>query len=184
MVKVLFVYYHECPSFWNDGLRAALKLLEKKFNINYYNLYENRELPRDDNYDFVLAWGAFGSPAHKATSLLHIKKGLCIAGNAVKPFETSNYDVLFYETKWYRPQIDFHKNITHAFGVNTDVFKVIPAIKEERVIDYLTVGAFSLWKRQNRIVDLGGNRMAVIICSPVISNWFIWASFCFLSAFL
>jgi hypothetical protein len=69
------------------------------------------------------------------------------------------YDVLFYETEWYLPQIQQHKNVVRAFGINSDIYKPIPdAIK---IWDWLTVGAFANWKRQYLLANKGGYRLAI-----------------------
>lgn len=155
--KLLFVYDHQYPHLWKDGLWAALQLLEKDFEITYYNLHESSTAYPED-YDFVLGWGAFGSSvdAKLVSWLGKAKTGLCIGGNAIPPH--SQFDVLFYETKWYRPQIDFHPNIVHAFGVNTDIYK---PQNLEKVWDYITVGSFSLWKRQEKLLEKQGQRLAI-----------------------
>jgi hypothetical protein len=36
------------------------------------------------------------------------------------------YDVLFYETEWYRPFIDHHPRKHRAFGINTNIYKPGP----------------------------------------------------------
>ncbi|PWT73678.1 MAG: hypothetical protein C5B59_12860 [Bacteroidetes bacterium] len=169
--KILFVY--DMPewkqSLWMDGLWAAIQLLEKDFEIEQLNLSWSAEkidpiIPHpstdDQRYDFVLGWGAFGSRVDKVLQPLPHKKGLCIGGNAMPPDGANAYDVLFYETKWYRPQINFHKHIVHAFGINSDLFNQ-PNLPFPIVWDYLGVGAFALWKRWERLGDKKGMRMVV-----------------------
>lgn len=50
--------------------------------------------------------------------------GLCIGGNAQPPHKNiaKVYDILFYETEWYRDTIKHHPNIRQAFGINTNIF--------------------------------------------------------------
>ena len=158
MVKVLFVYYHTFPWYWRDGLYQALKELESEYSIDYLNLATNVDVKED--YDFYLGWGAFGSPADKYLRSIVKPKGLCIAGNAYQPEGANQYDVLFYETKWYRPQIDFHRNIVHAFGVNTDIYHQRHN-KTDKIFDVLSVGSFALWKRQSMMKNKQGVRMVV-----------------------
>lgn len=150
---------------------AALELLNEYFDITKFNL-QDRGKEQDkikvdplSSYDFVLGWGAFNSPVEQSFRELKEKfpdkkVGLCVAGNAFPPDNKDLYDVLFYETEWYRPQINDHKHIVHAFGVNTDIFNPWP---EAPVIwDYLSVGSFSYWKRHEQIIAKPGNTKMVI----------------------
>lgn len=160
--KVLFVFDHKDEKRWMDGLWAALNLLEEDFEIEKLNLAQQTILDRDVDYDFVLGWGAFGSSVdyELQNAFFEQKMGLCIAGNAIPPEGALNYDVLFYETKWYRPQIDFHPNIVQAFGVNTDIFSEID-IPTPIVWDYIGVGALAKWKRWEKMIDKPGNKLVV-----------------------
>lgn len=181
--KILFIYEVEDESLWKDGLWAALELLKQDFEIYKHNLKTSTgELPiHPDSADFILGWGAFGSPADKEIQARakvqreHYKRpyktGLCIAGNAMHPGGLENYDVLFYETEWYKPQIEVHPNLVHAFGVNTDIFHYVGEVvkpgavrivnEDNTLWDYLTVGAFASWKRQSKICFKKGSKMAV-----------------------
>ena len=40
-LKILFVFDHEYPHLWRDGLWAALKILEKDWDIEYLNLNDD-----------------------------------------------------------------------------------------------------------------------------------------------
>ncbi len=159
--RILFVYDMEpwLVSMWDDGLYEALRLLEMVFDIDRHNLLDgtNPPLPK---YDFVLGWGAFNSPVDNFLQKSpYKKKGLCVGGNARDPIGMEKYDVLFYETDWYLPQIMAHRNPIHAFGVNTSIFK--PIEDAVPIWDWLTIGAFAIWKRQDKLLDKGGYKMAV-----------------------
>jgi len=177
--SILFVFHHPKEEWWMDGLWAALNEidndLEGGFEVSKLNLYKNETSKIDiKKYDFVLGWGAFGSPAdifiqnRKAELEGKIKTGLCIGGVSARPSGALSYNVLFYETKWYRPQIDFHPNIVHAFGINDLIFNKEPivnlggmAFALPIVWDYLGVGAFAKWKRWDRMKKKSGIRMVV-----------------------
>lgn len=157
--KVLFVYDMKDDIYWLDGLYAALNLLEEDFEIEKCNLQVTN--PEYRHYDFVLGWGAFGSRVDQVMQRFSDKqKGLCIAGNATPPTGASNYDVLFYETKWYRPQIDFHPNIVQAFGINSDIFNTID-IPTPIVWDYIGAGSLASWKRWEKMTEKAGNRLVI-----------------------
>ena len=168
-MKILFVYDHQYPEIWRDGLWAALNLLEKQgFEISRMNLQSNsaEELTRhyEKKHDFVLGWGAFHSPVDDFLMTLpnflkDSKIGLCIGGTPPPASDVDKYDVLFYETEWYLPQIQHHKNVVRAFGINSDIYKPIPdAIK---IWDWVSVGAFALWKRQHLLKNKGGYKLAI-----------------------
>lgn len=176
--KILFVFDHEYEDIWKDGLYMALELLRDDFEITKLNLH-NKQLPDaySFNADFVLGWGGINSPVDVfLTYECHRKKkGLCIAGNAFKPTDLSVYDVLFYETEWVRDYLDLdfhHRNLVHAFGVNTDIFHSLNEVFTEKghsvilsevpkIWDYITVGAFAKWKRQEKILEKKGTKLAV-----------------------
>lgn len=161
---LLFVYDHKKPEYWMDGLWAALNLLESDFEIHKYNLSEVGGIPVSaiQEADFVLVWGAFGSRQESLIRLSGYKKksGLCIAGNAIPPSSTDQWDVLFFETKWYRPQINFHQNIVQAFGINSDIF-FKPDIALPIVWDYIGVGAFAEWKRWGMMGEKKGTKLVI-----------------------
>lgn len=159
--KVLFIYEHKYPHLWKDGLWAALKLLEREFEITYVNLATGKQGDEAGIFDFILSWGAFGSwPEHTMVEWFpDTPKGLCIGGTALPPRNLDRISVLFYETEWYKDQISSHPNIIHAFGVNTDIYW--KTSRREKVWDFLTVGAFSFWKRQERILEKKGGKFAI-----------------------
>lgn len=173
--KLLFVYDHPRPDMWLDGLSAALNVLEEDFEVTRWNLFTDPiKPPKGSNehiepWDFYLGWGAFGSKVdimmqkwknEEPNKHAHGWRGLCIAGNATPPEGANNYDVLFYETKWYRPQIDFHPNIVQAFGVNTDIFGPV-SMSTPVVWDYVGVGALANWKRWEKMIEKPGQKLVI-----------------------
>lgn len=170
--KVLFVYYAEpeIEKAWQDGLWAALKILDKYFEIERYNLFYSKE-PSVVVYDFILGWGAWRSPADNFLHRIRmqdkkIPTGLCIGGNANAPFMPDDHTILFYETEWYKPTISTHKNIKHAFGVNRKIYRQLEkadfeAFGEVFIWDYTTVGSFSLWKHHEKLLEKTGKRLAI-----------------------
>lgn len=161
--KILFVYDHKYPELWRDGLWAALNILEKDFEIERFNIAK-ADRPPIWNHDFLLGWGAFKSRVdtfiQKSKDMFpFVKCGLCIAGNAFPPDGMEKYDVLFYETEWYKPQIENHPNIIHAFGINTQIYNPTP--NPVKIWDYLSVGAFALWKRLDKLIDKPGTKFVI-----------------------
>jgi hypothetical protein len=98
-----------------------------------------------------------------------VPMGLCIGGNAFPVRHDDSYDVLFYETTWFAPQVSWHKNAIRAFGINSEIFfphllsDFDDAVLRESYIlyDFISAGSFSNWKRHDKIIDKEGNRLCV-----------------------
>src|SRR3990167_11500747 len=163
-LSVLFVYDlpPENEVFWRDGLYEALKILEKHFEIIWWNLKTKRGTTWSSKFDFVLGHGGFNSSVDKYVQGIteyNIPKGLCVAGNALFPRSKDNYNVLFVETNWHKKKyIKEHSNCRVAFGVNTSIF--YPA-KSFKIWSWVTPGSFSVWKHMEKIVEKEGNKLAV-----------------------
>lgn len=168
--KLLFVYDIKNEDYWKDGLWAALNLLEQDFEITRWNISKQTPLEAGVvatyKWNFVLGWGGFNSPVDRWIQVgkdlyeTPIRRGLCIGGNAHPPTGADNYDVLFYETKWYRDQIKLHPNIVHAFGINADLYND-PELPFPIVWDYISVGSLAAWKRHEKIFEKQGRRLVI-----------------------
>lgn len=154
MNKILFVYSHPDEEYWHDGLKAALKLLEKDFEITYLNLFKNSltNVPKDT---FILVWDSFKGVVDRMIRYYPNKKGLCLAGSMFMPYKTEDYNVIFYETE-YQKSILRHSNLVHAFGIDTNVYKKMDLPK---VFDYIGVGGFATWKRWEKMIDKKGLKL-------------------------
>ena len=158
MRRVLFVcdYKYEVK----DGLHMAVKRL----GFDTYNLNSDN-IPNFKDYDFILGHGAFGSRVDILLQNLDNKKGLCIGGNVTK-YNNQNYDIFFYETEWVREFLNLPEDKSiHAFGINEEIFyprnKIIPMGVSSYLFNYLSVGAFALWKNHNKIISKSGIRGVV-----------------------
>jgi glycosyltransferase involved in cell wall biosynthesis len=73
-----------------------------------------------------------------------------------------SWDVVFAETEWHRASLATvrgHNRVRRAFGVNTDIYK--PIFGAQKLFDWITVGAWALWKRQHLFADRPGFKLAV-----------------------
>lgn len=168
-------------TYWDDGLHAALNIFNSgpQFEVEYLNLFTHDEggSYNFDGIDFILGWGGFNSPADKLLSSLKFKsdgscfipKGLCIGGNAFPVRQDDTYDVLFYETTWFAPQVKWHKNAVRAFGINSEVFfeyreeDFSPRTLRENypLYNFVSAGSLSNWKRHEKLCHRGGYRLCV-----------------------
>lgn len=174
MTHILFLYYMEpeLEEHWNDGLRAALRIIDKKkdFKVTLQNIYQNGYV--GGSFDFVLGWGGFESPVDIFIKKqnFNIPTGLCIGGNAFPARQDETYNIFFYETSWYEPQLKWHPNAVRAFGINDDVFYEsegagpygdMPFRDFIELYDYTSVGSFSNWKRHEKIIEKHGNKLVI-----------------------
>jgi len=150
MLSINFIFQGNKKEMVHDGMWAALKLLENNYKVNYNG---------KGKADFTLGWGGFCSEVDDYVRGQAGPKGLCIGGNAFPPEYIEDYDVLFYETEWYKPKIADHPNIYHAFGINGDIFKARHRYK--KYFDWLGVGAFATWKRWQHMTHRKGKRLVV-----------------------
>jgi hypothetical protein len=169
--RVLFIYDHRYPDLWRDGLWAALDILKEDFEISKYNLFENNyHLAIDsEKCDFILGWGAFGSPVDEVmtsmknsdTLIYKHPMGLCLAGNATAIPTVNIYDIIFYETNWAKDNylVNVNGKKQHAFGINTNIFN--PWKGAPIIWDWLSVGSFAYWKRHTKIMNKPGTRLVV-----------------------
>lgn len=162
-MKILFVYYHKQPEYWKDGLWWAINELGDKEDVTWLNLAYEYNGVNLDSFDFILGWGAFGSPADLFMQvMIGKKKGLCLAGNATPvPAYANNYDIIFYETDWIKDNYlkDVKTRLVKAFGVNTEIFYEDGDIGG--LWDYLSVGSFSYWKHHDLMKDKIGTRLCI-----------------------
>lgn len=162
-MKILFVYYHKNPEYWKDGLWWSINELSKKEKVTWINLAYEYDGVDIKEFDFILGWGAFGSPTDLfMRGMIGKKKGLCLGGNATPvPISANNYDVIFYETDWIKNNYlkDVKTKLVKAFGVNTDIYSYLDDMP--KIWDYLSVGSFSYWKHHDKIKDKIGTRLCI-----------------------
>lgn len=151
-MKILFI--HEIPKAIDDGLSAALDLISLDHEVTKVHVQDFQSY---GDAEFVLGQGSFISRVHDVVSQAKVPHGLLIAG-VHPPVDEHKHDVIWYENDWYRPMLE-HKNIYHAFGVNTKIFK--PQGYTDIVWNYVSVGSYSAWKRHEKIMDKSGYKLVI-----------------------
>ena len=150
MTKIAFIWqgvldpkvFHH----WNDGLRVAMRILEKEYEVHYKEPWD------EITEDIVLYWESpvtsQGQNAQHYNRVRNLpqKKILLFAGGLIQKEWIRGFDLLAVESRineeectnlgipWFR-----------AFGVNTEAFKPIPS---EKKWDGMLQGTCASWKRQ------------------------------------
>jgi glycosyltransferase involved in cell wall biosynthesis len=135
---------------WKDGLWAAMQILEKVFDVEYKEPWDDI---RDDAT--ILYWEApctvngRNAPHYNRIHELPNRKILLFAGGPIKKEWVQNFDLLAVESQVNEKECEVlgipHKR---AFGINTDIFKPIDA---EKIYLTVTHGTCATWKRQDLV---------------------------------
>lgn len=163
---------------WEDGLRGALGLLAKDWQVRVFVPYGEAEVNlnglgitmkpgqqsclmacRDWAPNAVLCWGSLDRPLHARIRELGVPTALCFAGGSPNHANRDNFDLIFYET-------DYHKsffegcNARKAFGVNTDLFR--PTDWQRPHFLGVLPAAFAAYKRYHLFAEaMGKDGLAV-----------------------
>ena len=148
---------------WEDGLYAALKLLEKDHEIRYYDF----PLTGIEEFkpDVVLYWEApvtrNGKDAENwnAVCALPYKKCLLFAGGPLNAMDVKDFDLVFVESlineeDCERQGIPYRR----AFGVNTQIMEPDP---KPKLYDAFMQATFADWKRHDLFALAVGKKGAV-----------------------
>ncbi len=137
---------------WEDGLAAAMKLIEKEHEVRYYDVNPKTiQEVQEFNPDVVLFWEApvcqRGKDADMWFSVCNLpyKKALLFAGGPLKAIDVKDFDLVFTESAindedCEREGIPYKR----AFGVNTQIMK--PMNLPKRHLAFMQ-GTFADWKR-------------------------------------
>lgn len=162
MPKISFVWQGvtERKNHWNDGLRAAMRILEGKYDVSYYEPWD--EIPDDS---IILHWEAPCSTngsnkenydrIHNAPN----KKVLLFAGGPIKKEWVENYNVVAVESEINEKEFEaLGVPWARAFGVNTEIFK---PFDEEKKWAASAHGTCASWKRQWLLCEALGEEALV-----------------------
>ncbi|MPT32114.1 MAG: hypothetical protein E2600_10720 [Chryseobacterium sp.] len=149
---------------WEDGFTKAIDLLSEDFNIVRYNLEDVKPSSNElNNFDLVIGkscWNWIVDDYIRSLKNLTALKGIVVSCSMPpRRKDVWLYDIIWYETEWYKKHINFHPNIHQAFGINTDVF--FPT-ESEKTIDVLSIGALEPYKRFEKMNAMPGERKVII----------------------
>jgi len=149
---------------WEDGLYAAMKILEKDHKVRYF------DFPLEGIHDFkpdvVLYWEAIctidGKDGANYRSVIDLpyKKALLFAGGPFNARNAYGFDLYFVESKINEEEFEaLGLPWKRAFGVNTQIMK---PMNLEKKWDGIIHATFADWKRHTLFADaLGDKGLAV-----------------------
>lgn len=159
--KTNTVKYHN----WSDGFTSSIKLLENQFDITWINLADQKPTSAELNFfDFLIiksCWNWIVDHYVRSLEGLNTPRGIMISCSkkSIKNDWMFFYDVLWYETNWYKKYIIAHPYVYHAFGINSEVFY---NKNLDKVYDVVSIGALTAHKRHNEILKMSGQNKLVL----------------------
>ncbi len=157
-MKISFVWQGvtEAAATWDDGLWAAMKILETQYEVEYVEPWG------DITGDVILYWEApctinGDNQAHyNRVRTMNKPRALLFAGGPIEKPWVTGFDLLFLESRINEEECDA-LGIPHirAFGVNTAIFKPESL---EKTYDAMLHGTFAGWKRQTLFAKTFGTR--------------------------
>ena len=133
---------------WNDGLRQAMRYIEKEHDVSYLEPTDNL-----DGYDVLLLWEAPCTinnkdyePWYRAVQFHTGKKALLFAGGPMLRDGLDGFDIIFTESQVNDDElIRMGYTFRRAFGINDLVFKPLDV---PRIYGGIHPATCASWKRQ------------------------------------
>jgi hypothetical protein len=150
---------------WSDGFTSAVKLLDDEFKVTWINLADQKPTATDLNaFDFLIVkscWNWIVDRYIRSLECLNTPRGIMISCSkkSIQREWMFFYDILWYETNWYKEYIAAHPYVYHAFGINSEVFH---NRNLDKIYDVVSIGALTAYKRHNEILKIPGQNKLVI----------------------
>jgi hypothetical protein len=162
--NIAFVWYFDKASQvvnrWRDGLRSAIEIVSKKYDVDWYL---DCEVP-EDKYDFILLWDSSESRFLEDIEKYHCQKGICLTTDPTNWNNLRKLDVVYCESDpIYESVRSQGIRAIKAFGTDTEFFQPKTGEKD---IDFFYPATFSPWKRQSEIAYLGKQLTCVGTVQP------------------
>jgi len=165
MKKISFCWYFDKAPLvyenWRDGLRAAIELLEKEYEVDWII---GKRLP-DYTPDYLLFWDDSNSEVFGKLNQFDCWKGLCLTTAPTNMDNLRKLNVVFCESD---PIYDHVKMAglpaIKAFGTDTDFFTPDQSVSKD--IKFFYPATFSPWKRQDLIAHYGSDLLCVGTIQP------------------
>ena len=144
---------------WDDGLRAAMRIIEKEHQVNYLEPWNG------SNGDVVLYWEACccakGPDAEHYNKIRNLDKPkiLLFAGGPIDFLDAVGFDLYLVESELNEKEFnEIELPWRRAFGVNEKVMKPMP--EDKRYIASFQA-TFAAWKRHSLFAQAMGSTGAV-----------------------
>lgn len=149
---------------WQDGLYAAMQLIEKEHEVKYYDTTEIDQIHKF-NPDWVLYWESpvtqYGKDAENWFKIcsLPFKKALLFAGGPLRAIDVKDFDLVFVESQVNEDDCE-RQGIPYrrAFGTNTQIFQPRYTPK---LYDGFMQATFAGWKRHELFAQAMGSTGAL-----------------------
>lgn len=146
---------------WNDGLAAAMKLIEKKHEVIYHDQHSTTW----EDCDVILFWEApctaKGEHAdfYNAIRRSTVKKILLFAGGPIDYLDAVGFDLYLVESELNEKEFEaLELPWLRAFGVNTQIMKPQSC---EKLYDGFMQATFAEWKRHSLFAQTLGDKGCV-----------------------
>lgn len=146
---------------WNDGLAAAMRIVEKEHTVTYHDQYS---ITWEDS-DVLILWEACctarGEYAdfYNAVRQSSKKKILLFAGGPVELLDAVGFDLYLVESEINEREFEaLGLPWKRAFGVNTEVMK---PMREPKVFDGMFQATCAGWKRLDLFAKALGSKGVV-----------------------
>lgn len=158
LMRIAFVWEQVSKYYgtrFTDGLYLALKHLEKRHTIGYFEPTDPKGID-EFKPDVVLFWGALCGWETPLVKALPYKKAIAFAGGPIDPGNVNGFDLYFTESKINEDEFaNFGKPFMRAFGINEEIF--IP-MDVPKTYDAAIWATFALWKRHNLFAEAVGSK--------------------------
>lgn len=156
---------------WHDGFTAGVEIISARHEIDWWNVLDSdlgsaAVQGRLESLDVLLVKSSWQGTADRMTRP-HLARrpslpaGILVSGSGPpRRCDLGRFDVVFYQTNWYRDTLPSSGRNRWAFGIDTDVMKS-PGAQVERDIDWLFVGTPVDYKRPLEILKREGRRVVV-----------------------
>ncbi|WP_421762845.1 hypothetical protein [Ekhidna sp.] len=154
---------------WHDGFTEAIKRLKADFKVTliFFQEQDSSKLLKELNeHDFIIVKSAWRTSMdyflRKNSKQINPYLGLMISASNHRPKEDEQvfYDVVWFETEWYRKRSVRHSKAFHAFGIDREVMIPTPE-NTHKTYDYIVVGAPRTYKRLGKLLAKNGNRLLI-----------------------